>query len=912
MLISASQITHRARCASARSASRLGLSSVTVGGQRQQVRGFRFGRSWVTYFDLDSIRDPTPRCHSPRYRYAKGKKGKGEKYYEADIPTASYPVPKTPENPEGVRPGQNIEDVERAPLEGLLFGKRGPHLPGEDWDSPLPSVNDLRRVHIRSGYRVGNTKGAAVSESEQEYTIDPITNRKILKAVTEAPSATPDRAAGYLGSFKSYRSQFTPFKPPIFFDGPPPEAELKAYGQIMLDAEPTSQPILNPDPTKCASESEETDHAKAPVSELLGTLTEKHSDVFWHRSSSITLPASGPPTDKSWTLSPSEHQYKDLDKYQPVGDEALRPVENGAVEKYDDLDKYDVVSYQEPDGKILGKEPSLDLNELGQYSALKVYEPDGKYKVESELLADSEELKQYGAFRSHEPDGMYASSYEEMPGTEELARYSQPYLSHEPDGKYAAESIELAKNRELPDYEPFRSYEPNGKYADSPEPAPKVDELETYQPFASHEPNDQFEAAEDSDLGNHEAFDYEDSETKASSIARQVDEMASELDGYKPVHHNQPDGKSGESGKGRYDTSEMKQYEAVMWDEPDGKPVKRSDLETTPEEKTHYRQVLEQIMSRSAAESDAEDAKASSVLQQARERKVQALKQHTLTGNYVRDFPEEFAQSWSTEGAEPSSALLPSDFATSEVQVSGEKGAAQAVANPAGALQPALERYHTIEKSTTKKAGTPAEPTPNPPAPTLYKILVYDPTMQCIDIAETTSIVPDSASPLTPAEVLLRISNPSKFLPQFGPLKAQGFEILSGAGDVLIFRKVRDAEAQPAPAVKSAPKAAMETVSTPPVNPIDMTGVEHSYNVAAGRFASPTGFVNYDLPPSRFESNIDVRREEPVFSGPKMEPEKKSKVSLSKRVVVGAVWVAGISYSVGVVSEYLAASGVGW
>jgi len=29
---------------------------------------------------------------------------------------------RTPDNPEGIRPGHNIEDVERAPLEHLLFG----------------------------------------------------------------------------------------------------------------------------------------------------------------------------------------------------------------------------------------------------------------------------------------------------------------------------------------------------------------------------------------------------------------------------------------------------------------------------------------------------------------------------------------------------------------------------------------------------------------------------------------------------------------------------------------------------------------------------------------------------------------------------------------------------------------------
>ncbi len=66
--------------------------------------------------------------------------------------------------------------------------------------------------------------------------------------------------------------------------------------------------------------------------------------------------------------------------------------------------------------------------------------------------------------------------------------------------------------------------------------------------------------------------------------------------------------------------------------------------------------------------------------------------------------------------------------------------------------------------------------------PTVYKILAYDPTMQTISVAETTSVVPDLASPLRPTEALLRLSNPTKFFPHFAPLQAEGFEIVAGGG----------------------------------------------------------------------------------------------------------------------------------
>jgi hypothetical protein len=83
-------------------------------------------------------------------------------------------------------------------------------------------------------------------------------------------------------------------------------------------------------------------------------------------------------------------------------------------------------------------------------------------------------------------------------------------------------------------------------------------------------------------------------------------------------------------------------------------------------------------------------------------------------------------------------------------------------------------------------------------------------------------------------------------------------------------------------------------------------------------FASPTGFVNYDLPPlgessakstPRFVSGIDVRREEPVFSGGKAERQSGTKKKLPKRIAVGAAWVAGVSYALGVMGEYFKTGG---
>ena len=188
--------------------------------------------------------------------------------------------------------------------------------------------------------------------------------------------------------------------------------------------------------------------------------------------------------------------------------------------------------------------------------------------------------------------------------------------------------------------------------------------------------------------------------------------------------------------------------------------------------------------------------------------------------------------------------------------------------------------------------------------PTVYTILAYDPATQSVGTAETTSIIHDSAPALTPSEALLQLSNPAKFIPHFGSLQAAGYEIVSGSGDVLVWRKVRP----------SSPMAHL--AQTKAMNPID--GMRSSPIAATGNFASPTGFVNHDLPDDsdhqHFKSNIDVRRVEDVFSGKPnwtddSEAPQGRKAGRGKKMLIGAAWLGGLSYSLGVVAEYFKTGG---
>lgn len=353
-----------------------------------------------------------------------------------------------------------------------------------------------------------------------------------------------------------------------------------------------------------------------------------------------------------------------------------------------------------------------------------------------------------------------------------------------------------------------------------------------------------------------------------------------------------------------------------------------------------------------------------------------------MTGNFNRDFPEEINTTW-TAASSKSGTLVPNTgdlwnnntqktenkvpsveaSCSSDLSENGVSGQGPGTER----IQPSLNRSQSsppkapASKSVEKKETVPSEtesritknlekqkhtdlvrevrqiyedtygtidcnhrqvPNKQPPSTkhvevtTIYKILAYDPTMQSISEAETTSIVPDSASPLTPAEVLLRLSNPAKFFPHFAPLQSQGYEIVSGSGDVLVFRKVRS-EAPSAASPTIEPTFASKEYTRLRRNPIDgMQPVP-----ATGNFASPTGFVNHDLPEDRelseppFKSNIDVRREETVFSGKPnwQESEQTSsrkRKGRGKRFLVGAMWVAGCSYAVGVVAEFFKTGGV--
>ena len=197
-------------------------------------------------------------------------------------------------------------------------------------------------------------------------------------------------------------------------------------------------------------------------------------------------------------------------------------------------------------------------------------------------------------------------------------------------------------------------------------------------------------------------------------------------------------------------------------------------------------------------------------------------------------------------------------------------------------------------------------------SPTCYRILAYDNSSQKVSSAKTslqTPFVGEKA--LTPLQALGQLQNPGKFLPHLVTLHNKGYDIVSGANDILILKKVRDAVI-----------SKDDYFGRP--NPVDGTTTPE---VSTGNFASPTGFVNHNpvIPTEEVDAQrsapprpVDkVRREEDVFSGntrrswqegkriSKKDKRRVRRHKTLKRMLLTGLLTAAACYTTGVVIEMM-------
>ena len=242
-----------------------------------------------------------------------------------------------------------------------------------------------------------------------------------------------------------------------------------------------------------------------------------------------------------------------------------------------------------------------------------------------------------------------------------------------------------------------------------------------------------------------------------------------------------------------------------------------------------------------------------------------------------------------------------------------------------------------------ESASTPTPPIkqgltseePRPASSTVYKILAYDPSTKNLSTTKTSTLAePLSEKSLSLSEALSGLANPAKFLPHFAALQTAEYEIAAGGPNFLVFKKAH--QIHPQAELENPTSETSEPSSDAPIryaNPIDGTTTQ------TGNFASPTGFVNYDLPYPIDEPLNDpppapksdtwkskprdkIRRQEDVFSGSSRRPRQdqhdhhrikaKTKHRRStrrrrtvKRMFFVGLLTAGGCYAIGVASEYL-------
>ncbi|KAF4123083.1 conserved serine-threonine rich protein [Geosmithia morbida] len=181
----------------------------------------------------------------------------------------------------------------------------------------------------------------------------------------------------------------------------------------------------------------------------------------------------------------------------------------------------------------------------------------------------------------------------------------------------------------------------------------------------------------------------------------------------------------------------------------------------------------------------------------------------TLTGSYVRDFPEEFSTSWS---ADKDAVLRPTTKATNDT-----------IQEPDLSSMDESFPYHTstsrLEPSLSRipKAGNGQTDAKTPPPPQqdsqqtrqrtgqpqlrTYKVLAYHAPTDSVQMAEALSTAEEEPSK-SPADIISQLAHPAKFFPYFSTLRAEGYEMVSGNNQMLVFRQTTPQVIEPSPKMK--------------------------------------------------------------------------------------------------------------
>jgi hypothetical protein len=674
----------------------------------------------------------------------------------------------------------------------------------------------------------------------------------------------------------------------------------------------------------------------------------KYKAVYWNEPNGL----------RERTAEEVSKDYKDVGSYGPVqwsepdGLRRLTPEEES--KKYDDLDDYvnpfeasqSVLKAHEKaqmDTTMRGKPlaPKVDApvedfaskyDDLHLYGPVRWNEPDGLRKLTPEELSKNyDDLHLYGAVRWNEPDGLRRPTAEEKSKSYKDTRlYATRDLSPPISRIHPEEASKAYKD--LPGYrhyanadaaprvhpeETSKQYSDLDAYASFENDAPQVNETKQYKdlheyPSAGYEettrqhvhPEELTKAY--TDLGSYRPTEFVSQAQAYPVHPEEASQVYQDLHKYTVIHHNEPNGNMSipldEVARG------LREFDS------------KAGSQTSPDSTsnaycgTPNRSIPDSMETnvRMGDSGSAETIRAA-VLRRAHQNSQRIKSQETsilkagrtLTGNYARDFPEEFAASWSKSNSSSKSTLLPNNNGSSGEQVTtaiedNEELASMDESFPVEGtrLQPALDRSgkvhkdsyshelqglqtsyseecgsstlpvwekHYEPKSESPKSESPKTEVPNSAS---YTILAFDPASKMMNVAKTTSNVDDNKPPMSLPAALLLLAEPAKFLPFVTSLEKRGYEVVSGGRQMLVFRQVRPLS---------------EDTGFDPLDELFRLG---------GVYPTTDGETSQS---SRRRRNYD---------------ERKKKMGLGRKVLLGTVGITGGAFATANLVEYLSTKGI--
>ncbi|KAF4212448.1 hypothetical protein CNMCM8980_006358 [Aspergillus fumigatiaffinis] len=201
------------------------------------------------------------------------------------------------------------------------------------------------------------------------------------------------------------------------------------------------------------------------------------------------------------------------------------------------------------------------------------------------------------------------------------------------------------------------------------------------------------------------------------------------------------------------------------------------------------------------------------------------------------------------------------------------------------------EDFHNVRIDPNHEAGGQqgqVQVPPNGPwATATYRVLVYDPSALQVVEAETSSSLQSTDKLLSPAEVLSRLSHPAKFVPYLAKMHDDGYEIVSGGENIIVFRKA--SESGSVMRSKTSSRGGFAERLTPRSDPDE--------NVQAATAPSDSS------PNPAIVSTTDASK-----GAGHAKAWSRVRTAL-RRMLIGGVATAGTCYAVGVVVEYFRTGG---